>query len=1077
MRRIAFATLYRASPRERQCVVEIVELDLPAQASNRYVVTLRQGLLKGGVVLEPQESSLTATPCTLDEALRRATDFIQRRLAAGERLQQHQGLPGLSTAESLAPSSPRAAKAPASDAVPPSIAALVARFAPERWQLLPASQRSRAVWRVAECSDAAGGAGQRALVALVPRLVELLENGDDLLDLCIAVALARLGDGGAAVAMQALAGRGRSPATRRAAHQAWLMLQAPDALRAHAEGLLPDWQAEVESTAPAAERATALQDRVTARGPGWVPLLGDWYDLALVRPAARASLLALLAELPLQPGPFQALRYLYKAAEIRRDAPVLGLLHARFETTRAYFNRPAYSGNGFTDPATQRWVKTPIAKELCQPNPRLAYGSATRDYLRLRGWRTLRRLAAIGHSHAPELSVQLLLGLADDALPAARVEARWDRVDGQYQRHDRHYHQAAYWLLVPKLLLAQAPGVHVSARGKRWWTDQPLDTSAALPQRSEGLQDMWNAHPEALLALALQSRSALVHAVVARALQDHAGFVAQQPVAVLKELLQSAHAPTARVGFEAVRARVLASSALQDQVPWLLLLAQSSDGAAREFAFVHIASDPAGFAVHAELVVALLLSAHERTRRQGQGLALIASAPALVSELQGALLAADADAPGLRDGLVLVEQLLRGPLAEAAAQAPTEALLCLLDHADAAVLHLAVVWLLLHAHGAALVAPTTLARLLVDEDPYRRASGVRLLAALPDEVLRTQAELLGDLAVSPHAGIREALAPALQRLAGDPDFASALAARLHASLFTSEAGEGQHEDALRWLTTTLQPHAPACDASGAWRALHAQSAGAQLYGAWALASLPSTEFSLKQQATLARHADASVRAWAMAAIDHTLPAVPSPEQSAQLLPLADTLFDDARAYAHQLFAERLPDAALTPELLIAWVDHPQPWVQALGRTRLVRRMAAGEASLCLTRLSQHPSASVQLFVTQWLLELPRDDDAQLAARLRELTPYFLTVLSQVNRGRVAKSRITAFLREASDAPQAAAVVAEIFARQVVTCSLTDKPQYIAGLRDIAARHPQIALPFIAWAPPPVRSAANATEGA
>ncbi|WP_375140563.1 hypothetical protein, partial [Ideonella azotifigens] len=119
MRRIAFATLYRASPRERQCVVEIVELDLPAQASNRYVVTLRQGLLKGGVVLEPQESSLTATPCTLDEALRRATDFIQRRLAAGERLQQHQGLPGLSTAESLAPSSPRAAKAPASDAVPP----------------------------------------------------------------------------------------------------------------------------------------------------------------------------------------------------------------------------------------------------------------------------------------------------------------------------------------------------------------------------------------------------------------------------------------------------------------------------------------------------------------------------------------------------------------------------------------------------------------------------------------------------------------------------------------------------------------------------------------------------------------------------------------------------------------------------------------------------------------------------------------------------------------------------------------------------------------------------------------------
>jgi len=98
-------------------------------------------------------------------------------------------------------------------------------------------------------------------------------------------------------------------------------------------------------------------------------------------------------------------------------------------------------------------------------------------------------------------------------------------------------------------------------------------------------------------------------------------------------------------------------------------------------------------------------------------------------------------------------------------------------------------------------------------------------------------------------------------------------------------------------------------------------------------------------------------------------------------------------------------------------------------------------------------------------------------RLRELAPYFLTVLSQVNRARVAKSRITEFLRSVSHAPQPAAVVAEIFARQVVTCSLTDKPQYIAGLRDIAARHPQIELPFIAWAPPPVRGTPNATEGA
>ena len=472
-------------------------------------------------------------------------------------------------------------------------------------------------------------------------------------------------------------------------------------------------------------------------------------------------------------------------------------------------------------------------------------------------------------------------------------------------------------------------------------------------------------------------------------------------------------------------------------------------------------------------MAALLLSAHERSRRQGEGLALIGDAAALVAELQDALLAADAaDTPP--ESLALLDTLLRGPWAVAAAQAPVEPLLCLLDHAAVPVVNLAVSWLLLHRHGAALLPPSTLLRLLGAGDDERRACGVRLFAALPDAVLQSQQALVLELAVHTHAGIRRAVAPAVQRLAAlDASFASQAAQRLHASLFATETSEGAHDDALHLLTTALAPHAPARDAAGTWRALQAKSRGAQRYGAWALAALAPPDFSLRQLATLACHAEVSVRRWAMQAIDHVLPAAPSPEQAEQLLPLAQVLFDDARAYAQALFGKRLPDESLSADLLIAWIDQPTPWAQALGRSRLVRRMSADEASLCLTRLSQHPSTPVQQFVTQWLLELPRDDAAALARRLRALMPYFLTVLSQVHRGRTAKTRITAFLRSVTDAPETAAVVAEVFARQVVTCSLTDKPQYIAGLRDIAARHPQIALPFLRWqAPPPHGSAAQ-----
>jgi len=103
---------------------------------------------------------------------------------------------------------------------------------------------------------------------------------------------------------------------------------------------------------------------------------------------------------------------------------------------------------------------------------------------------------------------------------------------------------------------------------------------------------------------------------------------------------------------------------------------------------------------------------------------------------------------------------------------------------------------------------------------------------------------------------------------------------------------------------------------------------------------------------------------------------------------------------------------------------------------------------------------VQLFVTQWLLALPDEPAPQRAARLQELQPYFLAVLSQVHRARASKTRVLHFLRSQVQAPETAAVVAAIFARQVVSASHADQPDYVAGLRDIVQRHPQLAQSFM-----------------
>jgi hypothetical protein len=99
---------------------------------------------------------------------------------------------------------------------------------------------------------------------------------------------------------------------------------------------------------------------------------------------------------------------------------------------------------------------------------------------------------------------------------------------------------------------------------------------------------------------------------------------------------------------------------------------------------------------------------------------------------------------------------------------------------------------------------------------------------------------------------------------------------------------------------------------------------------------------------------------------------------------------------------------------------------------------------------------MQLFATNYLESYAVDHPD----RLRELMPYFITVLSRVNRGRVAKQRIFAFLdTEAQKSEAAAMVVAEILTRQSATIAIGDKAAAIQTMLKIHKVYPQLNLPI------------------
>lgn len=1045
MKLIRTTRLRRQQRQIAHCEIALYQVNVDTNGEPPpYLVTVRQGRTGAawrGSTLTPQ-----AVPRARAEAV--FAQALEARRAQG--FSEHDA-PALTV-----PPAPDIAQVNTPDA-DASDAALLARLQPAPWLRLNPAQRTRTLWRI----------GERRLAAAVPRLVELLGQAGPMHDYCAAWAIGRCGDGGAALAMQALHARHASAAVRRIALLAWLQLADRAQLQQHADALIIHWPASLRDAWTSEDEqavAAALADRAA-----WQVLsLPDWLEqldqVALRDAFARRVLLAQLRVLPLRAGVFRALRHLYKAAEMRDDGVVFGLLQQRFDTSSA-----SVAGGGWIR-IDRAYVR--FAEEAARPDSRVAYGPLTRDYLRRRGWRTLRRLGQDGDRAYVTLAAGVLRAMDD-----ADAGQPYSRAGGA-----RRYGPYSHWMLFNRLLHAHASSAWRPNRSGRSWHLLPAaDTDAAVPAaadstpRQEAFPALWDARPDALLELMLTSRCAGVHAFAARALHDNAAYGALIPAGLLRQLLRGPYLDSARFAFR------LSLSRMEDEAPataWLLLFLQSGLPEARHHVLDRISRAPDLYGADAVLVTALLCAHDSELRQQGRMLCQVAlahpgQAEAIVLQLLDWLRYCP-DLDEIDTLLPLIGPdllwLLDHPLRAAAAQAPYALLLDLIDDPLTALRAIAGAWLMRHAMPLSALPAATLAALLGAVDPAVRRIGAALFCALPEPVLGAQPQLFAVLCNDGDVAVRRLLDAALARLApGHPAWRAALLPALLDGLFRGETVDGVHADLLRWLQGPLAPELVTLERATVLRLLAARSKGAQQLGAALLPRFAAAQFTVAEWAALARNDNASVRRWACQAFsDEPSRARADMEQALRLF---DSRWEDSRAFACDFFQQQCQTGDWPPTLLLNLCDHLDPAVQRFGRTMLLTHVDVGDATESMLKLSQHPSASMQSFVSDWLESTAAGD----LATLHRLEPYFLSVLSQVNRGRRVKERVLAFLRQQAGTDQAsAAFVARLFTRQALTVAIADKAHYIEALRAIQSRYPELAATLTIAAPPlhrPRRAAA------
>lgn len=171
--------------------------------------------------------------------------------------------------------------------------------------------------------------------------------------------------------------------------------------------------------------------------------------------------------------------------------------------------------------------------------------------------------------------------------------------------------------------------------------------------------------------------------------------------------------------------------------------------------------------------------------------------------------------------------------------------------------------------------------------------------------------------------------------------------------------------------------------------------------------------------------------------------------------LCDAKWPDTRAFAFDFF-RNVPAEHFSAEVLVSVIDSVKEDVQAFGRELAARVFKDEDGPTLLLRLAEHPQRSVQLFATNYLERFAADR----VGRLEQLVPYFQSVLSRVNQGRVAKARVLAFLRaEGLRSAPGAVVVVALLHRLSATISIEDRALAIEAMVAIGRAHPEVPLPL------------------
>ena len=1039
---------------------KVYEVDLCQTIQDLYVVNFRYG--RRGKSLKEGVKTSQAVPLT--QAQKVFDQLVASKVQKGYR-EVTAGNSNLQVDPSITPQPLQTTNLSEN----PHHQAILNRLAGEGNQKWPLE---RAIWR----------AGELKIKEATPFLIKLIGTDTPLRDYCIIWALGWCGDENTISFLKLFDNPSNPDFVRRITWEAEFKLSnepTREEMRSQKIVQLPSKLQDLAVNGTAETFETGLQTYLESNDFHLFAVLDTIYQID--NDKVRPPLLNILRSAPLEPNYFKYIRHIFKAAEYRQDGEVFGIIAYRFELEKAMFSDKQWSVYhpkiGYLRNPMQYNHKTrrremyqqsQVKEEIERPNARLAYSKKTREYLKQRVWRTLKQLGEDGNIEYVDMAVEILLNYTDsNAVPVKQSSFnRYDRVRGQYQRRTWQitWDSFAHYRTFNHILYENSPRYILKPNTKAWRCREGYKPGNGEPNvREEAFGKLWEQKPEALLRLLLESNCSPVHQFAVKALRVCREFLAGIELNIVIRLVNKPYEVTAELGFELVCDRYNPN---QPNIELLLALATCLFAPARSQAYQWIEAEAQRrvFIEDSNAIAVLVTSQHSDTRTFARRLLSAAmvndnTAKLIIGRIIAAILAFTPEQAEMAREISETILICFAPQLRTLA---IEVVLDLLLYPMVEIQELGGRILLNHQTPASELPLVLIESLIVSPHESLRVIGIRISSQLPDQKLLDEYDLLLGIATHQLADMRQSIRPAIQRLGmAHPEFATQFAAELINILMKKEKHDGIHKDIVHLLRNELPSWMLNIPQETVMRLLNAKYPAAQELAGIVLKenSLRFWEnFTTADIVKLANHEIFSIREAGMEMFCQSLNRIRSHDsEMLSAVRLLESKWDDSREFVHRIFTTEFTDENWTPAVMVSICDSIRDDVRQFGRDLVMRYFQESYGEDYLLKFSEHPSADIQLFATNYLESYAANNPE----RLRELMQYFVTVLCQVNRGRVAKQRVFGFLEaEAQKSEVAARVVAEILTRQSVTMAIGDKAMAIQMMLKISQLYPGIELPIL-----------------